>query len=348
MATILLTGASGFIGSWLTPLLSRQGHALLLLLRQPQQLDALRRQCAARGGDPQRLQALAGDLSQPGLGLDPGSLGNIDLIYHLGARFAWGLSAQQAAQTNVAGSLAVVELAARLQARLILIGGFMLENPVHQHAIGIDLQRPLASPWPAIYPRVGAYEASKLEGHYRALALAAERGVRVNAVHPATLCGHSHDGSLAVGQPLHTLIGNLAAGRLSVIPGSPRHWLPLISVDHLCALLAALVEHPLADGSSLLALDEQSPDLAEMLALLGAGLQRRAPRHHLPLPLLRGLLRLPLAERLLHTRRESLSFIRTERYSTHATRAYCARVGVDWPDIRVALRRSAEHWHAGG
>lgn len=342
MANIIVTGATGFIGSWLCPLLTRQGHEVQVLLRRPEQLATLQAQCAARGGEPSRLHALAGDLAQPGLGLAPESEAVLqaDLVYHLGARFAWGLSREEARAVNVEGGLEVVRLAARAGAGLVLIGGFMLENAVHQREIGIDLDKPLDSPWPAIYRRVGAYEASKLEAHYRAVALAQELGLTWAVVHPATLCGHSESGELAAGQPLHELIGNLAAGHMQAIPGSRQHWLPLVSVDFLTGLLAALAERPFAAGTSLLALDERTPDLGTLVADLATGIGCAAPTRYLPLPLVRSLLCLPGAEALLHTRRESLAFIRTERYDTLATKAFAEAAGLVWPDIRQACVHS--------
>lgn len=341
MATIIMTGATGFIGSWLCPLLTRQGHQVQVLLRRPEQLQALQTQCASRGGEASRLHALVGDLSQPGLGL--ASTPAAELVYHLGARFAWGLSRAEAQQVNVQGGLQVVRLASAIGARLVLVGGFMLENRVHQRQIGIDPDHPLDSPWARIYDRVGAYEASKLEAHYRAVALANELGVTWAAVHPATLCGHSETGELAAAQPLQALITNLAAGRLKAIPGSPAHWLPLVSVDFLAALLAALTQHPFRTGTSLLALDEQSPDLAGMVAGLAEGAGCASPSRYVPLPLLKGLLCLPGAETVLQTRRESLAFIRSERYDTAATRQFAEAAGLGWPDIRQAIVRSGRY-----
>lgn len=265
------------------------------------------------------------------------------MVYHLGARFAWGLTRDEAQQVNVEGGLRVVRLAAAINARLVLIGGFMLENRGHQCEIGINPDHPLDSPWTRVYERVGAYEASKLEAHYRAVALANELDVTWAAVHPATLCGHSETGELAAAQPLQALISNLAAGRLKAIPGSPAHWLPLVSVDFLAALLAALAQHPFQTGTSLLALDEHSPNLAGMVAGLAEGAGCSAPARHVPLPLLRGLLCLPGAETLLQTRRESLAFIRSERYDTTVTRHFAEAAGLIWPDIHQAIRRSGQY-----
>ncbi len=346
MANLLISGASGFIGSWLTATLSRQGHSLYLLLRQPGQLPALRAQCQARGGNPAHLHALAGDLQQPGLGLDEHPLlaRGISQIIHLGAQFAWGLPREQAERCNVAGSLALTQLASRLQAHLLLVGGFMLGNPAHLAELGIDPQHPAHSDWDRLYRRAGAYEASKLQAHYQSCALARQLQVPYNVVHPGTLCGHSQSGHLNPSQPLYELLDNLAQGRLHGIPGSPAHWLPLISVDLLVALLASLVERPLANGSELLALDPHSPSLGELLALLAEELDVAAPSRYVPMGLLAALLRLPGAERLLHSRRESLAFIRRERYDCTPLQAELQARQLVWPDLRLALRASARHY----
>lgn len=346
MANLLISGASGFIGSWLSATLSRQGRQLYLLLRQPEQLPALRRQCQARGGNPEHLHALAGDLRQPGLGLDEQQLQALDIsqIIHLGAHFAWGLTRQQAECCNVAGSLALTRLASRLHARLLLVGGFMLGNPTHLAELGIDPQQPERCNWDKVYRRVGAYEASKLQAHFQSCALARQLQVPYNVVHPGTLCGHSQGGQLNASQPLHELLDNLARGRLQGIPGTPAHWLPLISVDLLTALLASLVEQPLANGSELLALDPRSPSLGELVALLADELDVSAPTRHVPLGLLTALLRLPGAERLLHSRRESLAFIRRERYDCSSLHAELQARQLVWPDLRQALRATARNY----
>ena len=311
MANLLVSGASGFIGSWLTATLSRQGHSLYLLLRQPEQLPALRAQCQARGGNPAHLHALAGDLQHTGLGLDEPSLlaRGISQIIHLGAQFAWGLPREQAERCNVAGSLALTQLASRLQARLLLVGGFMLGNPAHLAELGIDPQHPAHSDWDRLYRRAGAYEASKLQAHYQSCALARQLQVPYNVVHPGTLCGHSQSGHLNPSQPLYELLDNLAQGRLHGIPGSPAHWLPLISVD-----------------------------------LLAEELDVATPSRYVPMGLLAALLRLPGAERLLHSRRESLAFIRRERYDCTPLQAELQARQLVWPDLRQALRASARHY----
>lgn len=134
--TLLITGATGFIGRHVCAQLT-QHHDILAVLRQPDsQLPVLRQQVNALGGQGERLQAVQGDLDLPGLGL-PEDLAAPQAIIHLGARFAWQLDRETAQRTNVAGSLAVAELARRHGSRLVFISGFMLENHEHLQRLGI-------------------------------------------------------------------------------------------------------------------------------------------------------------------------------------------------------------------
>src|SRR5690349_16667705 len=65
---IFLTGATGLIGRWLVPLLTRAGHEVLALVRDgdARRTDVLA-DIATRGGDPSRVAVLPGDLAQNGL-----------------------------------------------------------------------------------------------------------------------------------------------------------------------------------------------------------------------------------------------------------------------------------------
>lgn len=335
---VMLTGATGFIGSWTIPALTSAGHDVIALIRRPAQAAALSHIVAERGGDPGRLSCVVGDLARPGLGLtesvDP------DVIVHLGASFAWNLNADVARATNVEGSLDVVRLAARHNARLVLIGGFMLTNQTHLDELGIDLARPDDVDWAAISAKTGVYEASKIESHARAVALATELGVTWQAIHPATLCGHSITGDLAAGQPLYDLIATVKSGRMAAIPGSRHHWLPLVTVDHLAALITHAIYDPRAHGRELLALDDQSPSLGELINLIAVTAGRRRARAHVPIGALRLALSVPGLRRGVPTSRESLGFIRTDRFDVTTLGAFEKSFGIDRPDIQAAIAAS--------
>lgn len=349
--TCLVTGATGFIGRHLLASLTREGHPVLALLRQPTQLPALRAQVDALGGVGEGVSALAGDLGSARLGLndaDRDQAQSAAAVFHLGAHFAWRLPLQQARSVNVEGALRVADLAAAADARLLMVGGFMLRNHVHLQRLGVDLQQPDSSDWPAVYRRSGGYEGSKIEAHFAVLRRMRELGGRLTCVHPATLCGHSVSGHILPAQPLAGLIDNLAHGRLSVIPGSPQHWLPLVCVDFLAELLRLAAFDPALEDAELLALDDRSPNLAGLLAWLAQALQVQGPSRHLPIGLLRTLLRLPGLPALLHTEPEALDFIQTQRFDTQATQAFAARHGLAWPDLRTAVQASARYLCAQG
>lgn len=344
--TCLVTGASGFIGRHLLASLTREGHPVLALLRQPAQLPALQAEVTRLGGVGTGVAALAGDLRSAGLGLnaaDRARTRDVAAVFHLGAHFAWRLSAAQARAVNVAGALQVAELALSAEARLVMVGGFMLHNLAHLQRLGVDLQQPDASDWSRVYRRSGGYEGSKIEAHFAVRQRLQARGAALTCVHPATLCGHSRSGHILPGQPLAGLIDNLAHGRLSLIPGSPQHWLPLVCVDFLAELLRLAAFDPSQAGGELLALDARTPNLAGLLDWLAQALQVRAPRHHLPIGLLRGLLRLPGLPALLHSEPESLDFIQTRRFDTGPTQDFATRHGLPWPDLESAVRASALH-----
>lgn len=340
---ILVTGGTGFVGRHTLAALTRDQHDVTVLMRRPQALPELRRRVAELGGAAARLSALAGDLAAPDAWADVARRSDSAAVIHLGAAFAWGLERELARRTNVSGALAVAEVARDLGARLVLVSGFMLENAEHLARLGIAPEDPARTDWARVYRRAGHYEASKLEGALRVRALAAREGLDYVEVQPGTVAGHSVSGELASGQPLAGLLANLAAGRLALVPGTPRHWLPLVSVDALAALIAAAATAEAAPRS-LLALDPHTPNLAGLLAGFAAVLGQRPPRRHLPLLVLAGLLRLPGLARLLQTAPESLHFIQPTRFDTGPMERFVREQGLDWPEMDAVIRRTAAYW----
>jgi len=339
-----VTGGTGFIGQHLLANLSAKGHTLRVLMRRPERLAALREQVDSLGGCATRVFAVAGDLEQDNLGLslaDQEVLRRASVIFHLGAHFAWGLSMEQSRAVNVEGAKRVALLAAEQKSRLVMIGGYMLNNHEHLQRIGIDPRQPELTNWPAVYRRVGGYEASKLEAHFATQQVMSAKGGEMTVVHPATVCGHSRTGHIVDGQPLVALIRNLVQGKMTAVPGTAEHWLPLVTVDYLVELVAVCAFDPAMVGEELLVLDDQTPNLRELLAQVAKPLGLKSPKHHISLRLLKWLLSIPPVAWFLNTKPEALDFIQTTRFNTAAVEQFANRHGIAKPDIRQALQHTA-------
>ncbi|WP_404941308.1 SDR family oxidoreductase [Pseudomonas danubii] len=339
-----VTGGTGFIGQHLVAHLSAKGHTVRVLMRRPERLTELREQVVKLGGSAARVFAVAGDLERDNLGLSPADreqLRQARVVFHLGAHFAWGLSLEQSRAVNVEGAKRVALLAVEQNSRLVMIGGYMLKNHEHLQRIGIDPRSAQQTHWPAVYRRVGGYEASKLEAHFATLELMSAKGGEITVVHPATVCGHSRTGHILDGQPLVELIRNLIQGKLTAVPGTAKHWLPLVTVDYLVELMVVSAFDPAMVGQELLALDEQTPNLRELLVQVAQPLGLKPPRHHISLRLLKLLLSIPPVARFMNTKPEALDFIQTTRFDMAAVEQFAKNHGIAKPDIRQSLQHTA-------
>ena len=342
--SIFVTGATGFIGRYTCAALTSQGQHVIAMMRRPEELAALRTSVTQFGGNPDLLSAVHGDLDLPNLGVTE-VLPTLSAVIHLGARFAWGMSYKAAHRTNVAGAFSAADLAAEHQCRFLLITGFMLENLEHLSRLGIHIDQPNTTQWKDVYRRTGAYEASKLEAAVRLREHCSEKNIELVEIQPATVAGHSQTGDLDNAQPLYSLIDNLAKGRLTMVPGSPEHWLPLIPVDVLADIIAAACTAD-TPPARILALDKHTPNLQPMLSVVAKSLRRNAPQRYLPVPALRWLLRIPGMQTLMRTSIEALDFIQTTRFDTNTTIAFMQQYHIAMPSIHQVLIKSSERYCA--
>ncbi len=348
-ATMLITGATGQIGRWLLHRLLQLAPEtrLVLALRDPEpQLATLRAWLATRGiprpvleslqTAPYRLedtvtaQALIGRL-RPGV------------VLHLAARFEWGLSHAEAHRAQVQATQALWDAQTDPRGhagRFIALGGYMTQHRPHLERLGMA---GTGTPdWARLYRRVGGYEASKLETQAHMSARASRLGRPWLCVHPATVCGHSVEGELPRHAALHALCRQLLRGRLSALPGSRRHQLPLVSVDHLADFLAHLaLDSDILTGDYLL-LDRSSPSFHALVHQLAAALSVRAPRLALPLPLMRAVLRLPGMAAWSGASAEGLDFLlEAPQFDTAAADALARRWQLQAAPLDAALTATA-------
>lgn len=345
----LLTGATGFIGRWLLPEMTANGRTVAVLVRGASgRIAELQRWTRTHGGNPDLVVPFDGDLTAPGLGLgdaDTAHLGSVRTVFHLAANFSFGLTKERARRDNVDASVDLLRWATRhLPAleRFVMVGGYrvggqawrqVLDVPVGQRDAAID----------RFYRRHGAYEGSKLESDLRVREAAAELGVAVTAVHPATVIGDAATGEATQFIGLADLVRDLSRGRLPALVGGRDVYLPVVPVDHVARFIAGAAEHPRAAGGAYVLLDDRTPLLPVLIDQIARHLGVASPRLRLPVGLVR---RLPRS--ITHVEPEALSFLVADRYDTAPAHALAAELGLALPPFDETLERWLDFMVANG
>lgn len=184
-----LTGATGFIGKFLTQRLLDRGGQVYVLVRpgSEHKFTALQ----ARFPHQQaQLHAVAGDLSQPGLGINKvvreQLSGSIDHFFHLAAIYDIAASEAEQQQANVQGTRHALQAAEQLQA-----GCFNYASSIA-----------VAGLFPGIFREDMFDEAEKLANPYLRTKHDAEKVVRTEAkipfriYRPGMVVGHSKTGEI--------------------------------------------------------------------------------------------------------------------------------------------------------
>ncbi|MEU9061914.1 alpha/beta fold hydrolase [Streptomyces sp. NPDC048430] len=311
-ANSVVFGAGGFIGRSLVAELLRRGQEVAAAVHSGG--DRLTRWLADQQVDTGRLTVVHADITRPGLGLPAQDLAEVRDVYNTAARFAFGMDPAEARAVNVDGAVHVIEWAAARPhlRRVVHISGYRMA------AAGAD------SP---DYARDGAYEASKREGDAATRARARDLGVPLTVANPSTVIGQGQYVGLA------DLVGELWRGRLAALPGGPDIFLPVVTIDYFVQFLASLPERQESADNTYWLLDDATPRLPQLVALLAEHMGVRAPRRSVPVGLLK---RLPRA--LTRADPETLSFLSTDRYDTSSARKFAESCGLEMPPVRDALR----------
>ncbi len=338
--TVLLFGATGFIGRWTTKELLDQGAAVTAALRNPTAADKLISWCQERGTQTHNLSIVHVDFTARGLGIRGKSLaairdnGTVDLINVAGA-YAFGMSATEAMKANVETTQAVAEFAATLPnlRRLVHLSGYRVggqEEAVYEPWSDAKRRR--------LYKGLGAYEASKVESDAIVQGLAEQLNIPLTVVNPATVTGHSVTGESNQVLGLASTLQQLWRGELRAMAGGPRTFVPVVPVDYLARFLAMAPIDSSTQGKSYWVLDDNTPALTDLLTLLGNHYQVPIPRLRLPIGVLK---RLPPA--LTRVEPETLSFLSADRYPTATANALAEHHGLVFPDTIPALKRWADY-----
>lgn len=234
---ILLTGATGFVGAFLLERLLRDTQATVHCpVRATDREQALQRvhDGMRRFGlsldQPERVRALPADLTQPELGLPPGTFealaDTVDLVVHNAAHVNFLYPYRQLRQVNVDAVRSVIELASR---RRIPVHYVSTTAILAGSGVGgvrrIDEFTPLSHPELISmgYPET-KWVAERLLEH------AAHAGLPVTIYRPYEITGHSRTGAWNTTSAICTVFD--AISQLGAAPDVPLP-LDLVPVDHV-------------------------------------------------------------------------------------------------------------------
>jgi nucleoside-diphosphate-sugar epimerase len=251
---VLVTGATGFVGSHLARALAATGHSVRALARPSKRARRL-----ADAG----IEVVEGQLTNAG-SVESAAQG-CDRIFHLAAAFRHvAHSDEHYWRVNVGGTLNVLA-AARAHG---------CERLVHCSTGGVHghIDRPPADETYRFNPG-DVYQRTKLEAEL-AVTAAAKEGMPVSIVRPGAIYGEGDLRFLRLFQAIQR--------RRFAMVGSGRTRLHMVYVDDMVRGLMLAGTHPDARGETFLIAGAEAPTLNEVAAGVADAMGARRPSLHVP------------------------------------------------------------------
>ena len=282
---VLLTGATGFLGTeLLARYLRHSDRTVYAIVRADDDAHAQQRidetlTDAFGSAEPfaARVRALAGDMTQPGLGLDPAAARElapcVDEIVHGAAAVSFDLDLAQARAINVHGTREMLELAELCQRH----GGLRRVTYVSTAYVAGLHRGPFREDDLDVGQRFrNAYERSKFESEQ----LLREYGQRlpITVARPSIIVGDSRSGWTASFNVLYWPTRALGRGSFPVLPARRRSPVDVVSVDYVADAVYALAAMPEAAGNTYhLTSAKDATSISELLALACDKLDVKSP-----------------------------------------------------------------------
>jgi nucleoside-diphosphate-sugar epimerase len=246
---VLITGATGFIGSAVARKHMDRGDRLRLLVRDPTRLDAV----GLAAND--QIEVVTGSITDPDAVKQ--AVAGVDLVQSIAGTFREpNLSDEQYRQINVDAPRQIVEAAADAG----------VPRVVHCSTCGIHGDIPRGQRAAEDFPirPVGIYEETKAAGERAALDAGKDRGVTVTAIRPTPVYGPGDTRLLK----LYKLVNKDTA----VILGDGKAGYHLAYIDDLADafVLAGTIEPERVAGESFLIGNAEIPSLNDMITTLAS------------------------------------------------------------------------------
>lgn len=283
--TILLTGATGFLGMELLARLIERGERSLICLVRAADADAAQERLAATiarlWDDPpaaaQAVTAIPGDVTAEGLGLSPSDheriTGEVTAIVHCAAAISFDQTLEEARAVNTAGTLRVIELSREIAAT------GRLRRHVHvSTAYVAGLHKGLFKETDLDLGQGfrNTYEHSKFDAEM-AIAEAAE-GLPLVIARPSIIVGDSASGWTSAFNVIYWPMRAFSRGLMDEVVIDPYAVSDIVPIDYVGDGLLALLDHEEVRGTVALVAGADAPTNAELIELACRQFGREPPR----------------------------------------------------------------------
>lgn len=273
--SIFMTGVTGGLGrEWLRLFLERTKDRLFLLVRPKASLSHQERvgkllsQWGINGEAKGRLQILAGDVTQPRLGLDQKEWERVvreaDEFHHIAALTNLGASWEESERINFQGTLHALDLAreaarkGKLRRFFYFSTAFVAGSLTRIHALEDGLPE---------NPRFGnAYEKTKYLAEKK-VREESGRGLRTTIFRPSIVVGDSKRGAVSEFNVIYPFLRLFAHGLLRRIPSEPGHSFNIVPIDFVIEACFTLARQEGSSGKTFHLVTENPPTLEMFLRL---------------------------------------------------------------------------------
>jgi nucleoside-diphosphate-sugar epimerase len=255
--TLLLTGATGFLGSYLASRLPAAPDCVVRGRDPQSRLNAALAPLGARG------RAVAGDLAGGPLDID---VSEVTHIVHCAADVAFTRPLAEARTINVGGARRVVELAERAP-RLERVVHVSTSYVAGRHAGSFgedDLDRGQSFR--------NTYEQTKFEAEQ----LVRSAGLPLTVVRPSIVVGESTSGWTSSFNVLYPPLRAFARGLVERVPADPSASVDVVPVDHVAEVILSALEPDAPDTLHAVAGDA-APTTTQLAELAATLLERPVP-----------------------------------------------------------------------
>jgi dihydroflavonol-4-reductase len=324
--TVLVTGASGFLGGHVARLLAERGNRVRVLVRpgrDSRQLDAL------------PVERMAGDL-RDAASLDAATEG-VETVYHVAADYRlWARDPREIYESNVTGTRNLLKAAKRAG-----VARFVYTSTVATVAVPHGDSLPDENTTSSLGQMIGHYKRSKWLAEQEALN-AAREGMPVVIVNPTTPVGPGD----AKPTPTGRTVVDFLNGRMPAYVETGLNWVPVedAALGHLLAAERGVAgERYILGGENL--------SLKQVLDMLAGASGRPAPKVRLPhaVALAAGYADAAFSRLLGREPRIPLEGVRMARHSMFVNASKARReLGFAPGTVPAALGRAVEWYRENG